>query len=102
MAKRQKVWARRALDALRHAMGGECARCPEDGDLEFDCIAPQGGEHHRFSTDQLATFYRRQHAEGNLQLLCPACHSDKSYWEHPFRRTRSAVPEFHFAGEVPF
>lgn len=100
MSKRHKAWARQARAAILAKHGNRCRQCgrtqqdlndefhthpdgtPKRGRpaviLELDCILPQGDEHHRMSTDQRATFYRRQDAEGNLQLLCSKCHSEKT------------------------
>lgn len=90
MAKRQREWAQRALFCLFEELGSRCASCgtfgeEEDvrGGLEFDCIEPQGDAHHRWETGRRASFYRRQHAERNLQLLCFDCHLAKSRTEHP-------------------
>ena len=71
---RQVEWARRERERLVKLMGGRCVRCGTDQDLQFD---------HR---DGLRTWicrdlsrwmrmvlYRREHAEGKLQLLCSAC-----------------------------
>jgi hypothetical protein len=81
------------MDALKVAMGGCCARCEGMLSLEMDCIRPQGDAHHKLSMDMRATFYRRQHAAGNLQLLCQWCHAEKSATEHPRRRAAAAVPD---------
>jgi 5-methylcytosine-specific restriction endonuclease McrA len=60
------------------SLGGQCARCGTDEDLELDCIEPQGSAHHRLDTSSLVCFYTRQARRGNLQLLCSACHRQKS------------------------
>jgi 5-methylcytosine-specific restriction endonuclease McrA len=81
MAKRQKEWARKARFELMFKLGGACSVCGTDRDLDFDCIIPQGPAHHRdMDTSHRMSFYRRQHAEGNLQLLCRRnkCHSKKT------------------------
>jgi 5-methylcytosine-specific restriction endonuclease McrA len=84
MGKRQKQWGRRRLDALRVALGGCCRRCGSINDLEIDCILPTGHYHHTLSTDQRATFYYKQFIVGNLQLLCPSCHSRKTAEDDAF------------------
>jgi len=78
MAKRQKVWAQKARAALRETLGGVCASCPQRDGLEFDCIEPRGDAHHRMDTSARVCFYRKQHREGNLQMLCPRCHAKKT------------------------
>jgi len=80
MAKRQKEWARRARFELMFKLGGACFECGTDKHLDFDCIIPQGPAHHRsMDTSQRVSFYRRQHKEGNLQLLCRhKCHKKKT------------------------
>lgn len=77
MAKKQKQWARRARARLVHILGSRCAACGTDEALTFDCIRPCGDSHHRYSTDQRMSFYRRQARFGNVQLLCHACNSLK-------------------------
>ena len=80
MAKRQKEWARQARFELMFKLGGACFECGTDRDLDFDCITPQGDEHHKLDTERRVCFYRRQHKAGNLQLLCRRnkCHSKKT------------------------
>lgn len=70
MAKRQKVWAAKARDALMAKLGGKCVKCGTADNLTFDCIMPQGDTHHKMSFDRRMSFYRAQDREGNLQLLC--------------------------------
>ena len=74
MGKRQKIWARRARARLIELLGGRCVRCGTDENLELDCIAPRGHDHHRCDTSSRICFYRQQHREGNLQVLCSECH----------------------------
>ncbi len=77
MAKAQKEWARRKRRELVAVLGGVCAICGSVEDLGFDCIRPMGDAHHRYDTSQRMCFYRRQFAEGNLQLLCNSCNGRK-------------------------
>lgn len=87
MANRFRQWAQRALAALRRELGGKCSvrRCKATDQLEFDCIIPVGHEHHEWETNRRAVFYRRQHREGNLQLLCDYHHRKKSAKEQDWR-----------------
>jgi len=80
MASRQKEWARRARARLVACFGGECCKANGhcNGQLEFDCIIPQGDEHHRKDTSARMSFYHKQHRIGNLQLLCSFHHALKS------------------------
>ena len=77
MAKTQKEWAKRRRDELMALLGRVCALCGSTERLEFDCIKPMGDAHHRFDTSHRISFYRRQHAAGNLQVLCSTCNSRK-------------------------
>lgn len=79
MAKRQKEWAKKARFELMFKLGGICSVCGTDKNLDFDCIEPQGPFHHRIEPSHRMSFYRRQHKEGNLQLLCRhKCHKEKT------------------------
>lgn len=79
MGKRHKEWARNARRDLIQVLGSECLACGSSELLHFDCITPQGDQHHRMSTDQRMCFYRKQHRiYNNVQLLCGKCHSLKS------------------------
>jgi 5-methylcytosine-specific restriction endonuclease McrA len=98
MSKRAKVWAVKARARLMDAHGNECALCGDTFNLQFDCIIPQGNAHHRFSTDKRMTFYRRQDADGNLQLLCGPCHTAKS--ENEDRRKNRAVIRAELFGHI--
>lgn len=78
MSARAKIWAVKARANLLAMLGGRCAECGTDEALTFDCIMPQGDGHHRGSTDQRMTFYRRQHFEfSNVQVLCASCNARK-------------------------
>lgn len=79
---RHRRWANLVLRRLRHDLGQMCGWCWRSaraaGGLEFDCIAPEGDEHHRWETNRRAVFYRRLYRRGGLQLLCPRCHRRKT------------------------
>jgi len=77
MSKRQKRWAKCERARLIFILGGCCANCGKQSDLEFDCISPTGHDHHTGSTDQRMCFYRKQYAIGNLQVLCGKCNAIK-------------------------
>jgi 5-methylcytosine-specific restriction endonuclease McrA len=81
MALRQREWARRTRAALIVTLGSKCARCSTAGSkrnaLELDCIAARGYAHHRMEWSQRISFYRREHREGNLQILCRRCNAVK-------------------------
>lgn len=78
MPQHPTTWARNARFRLVFALGGCCAECGATKELEFDCIEPQGHHHHAIGYVHRTVFYRRQHKEGNLQLLCYRCHKKKT------------------------
>ena len=77
MAKAQKEWARRQRRALMAELGEVCVFCGSVLNLEFDCKKPMGDAHHRYDTSHRMSFYRKQHANGNLQVLCRRCNARK-------------------------
>lgn len=77
MAKRQKEWAKAKRAELMATLGAVCVTCGTTEKLTFDCIQPQGDEHHRKDTSARMSFYRKQHAAGNVQVLCHECNSRK-------------------------
>jgi hypothetical protein len=81
MGKRQKRRAKERRIELMMWLGYCCAKCGKEEDLEFDCIEPQGNEHHRMDTSHRMCFYFKQYRLGNLQILCTKCHSKKSLTE---------------------
>lgn len=76
--KPRTKYSREIRDRLRRELGGKCERCPRTDHLQFDCRVSQGPAHHALNWRQRLNFYRDQHKRGNLQLLCPACHVDKT------------------------
>ena len=78
MSRRQKIWAARARGELIRLFGARCRICGARDFLEFDCIRPTGDRHHRMDTSARVSFYRRQAALGNLQVLCQRCNAIKS------------------------
>jgi 5-methylcytosine-specific restriction endonuclease McrA len=78
MAKRHKRRAKERRIELLMILGYSCAKCGSEDDLEFDCIVPQGDQHHRYDTSQRMSFYHKQYKLGNLQILCTHCHRKKS------------------------
>jgi len=77
-------------DALRSKLGGKCCRCEQTNHLQFDCKVSQGGAHHEMSWRQRLNFYCEQERRGNLQLLCPKCHVEKTLDEIAARRFHEA------------
>jgi len=78
MAKRQKAWARKWRDRILVILGGRCQQCRTRKDLQFDVIIPCDSTHHRkMDWSWRMSFYRRQLAAGNLQLLCSKHNAQK-------------------------
>lgn len=92
MGMRQRDWARKAGKELRRALGGRCVVCGTTRRLQFDCIVPQGDTHHKMEWSARISFYRRQHREKNLQLLCKPDHETKSSKERPGSEPSYAEP----------
>ena len=78
MGLRQRRWAWKQTQRLRVLLGGKCAKCRKTKKLTFDCKEPRGDYHHKMEWSWRMSFYRAQHREGNLQLLCHNCNSQKS------------------------
>ena len=81
MGARQRKWANDAMAKLHQSLGGKCAWCKTEFDLECDCIDRRGHEHHGLPKQGRVCFYRRQARAGNLQLLCKNCHEAKTRFE---------------------
>jgi 5-methylcytosine-specific restriction endonuclease McrA len=78
MAARQRAWARRWRDRLLLLLGNRCRHCRTRKELSFDVVTPcDCGEHHRREWSWRISFYRAQHAAGNLQILCDKCNARK-------------------------
>lgn len=89
---RQNAWAIRAMDAIRRKLGGKCASCGTQENLELDCISPRGDWHHRAGRSARACFYRKESRRGNLQLLCTECHAAKTVQENVGERVLGFHP----------
>lgn len=99
MGKRQKAWAKSKRIQLMAQLGGKCAHCGATVRLEFDCIDPQGGAHHKLSSDMRMCFYRSQHRRGNIQILCEECNHRKSWKDVAVLDARNlSQPAFDGAG----
>lgn len=81
MAKQQKIRARERRIELLLVLGYTCKKCGAEDNLEFDCIIPQGGAHHKYDTSHRMCFYWREYRKGNLQILCSKCHNKKNSTE---------------------
>ena len=78
MGRVQKMWAIKERARLMGILGEVCVYCGATECLTFDCIKPQGHEHHRGSTDERMVFYRKQFRLGNLCVACSSCNSKKA------------------------
>lgn len=73
-------------------LGNKCAQCGSTVELQFDIIEPIGDwdksgkeKHHRaMDWSWRMSFYRKQHKNNNLQILCDKHNSQKSNLEEPF------------------
>lgn len=90
MATRQTIWAQRKRRWLLAVLGGRCVHCGCADNLTFDCITATGDKHHKMSSAQRMTFYTRQAAMGNLQVLCFECNCKKSF--HRQARYQVRIP----------
>ena len=79
MGEYERERARARRKALRLELGNICMVCGAERNLTFDCMRPvrDGGRHHRFEPSRRASFYARQHANGNVLLLCHSCNGSK-------------------------
>lgn len=78
-------WRTRRV-ALIEMLGGKCVRCESADDLEFDHVAPSSKSFHLASRP--LTSWPKLVAEANkCQLLCSACHRDKTRAEASLRVT---------------
>lgn len=74
-------------DELFASLGRFCAHCGSEDQLEFDVLEPMGDRHHRMNALDRAYFYRKQHAIGNLQVLCGPCNRWKGSMDLETYRT---------------
>lgn len=84
-------YLRERRENLRRKLGGVCARCPATLHLQFDVVRSVGKAHHEYSWRQRLIFYELMFAAGNLQLLCPACHVEKTLDDIARRRLEGLV-----------
>lgn len=70
-AARKSARARRK--ALVNTLGSECVECGERENLHFDHPNGRTWEPRRLNGLQRMRMYERDHAEGNLRLLCNKC-----------------------------
>jgi len=103
---RRRAQVRRA--ELVAILGSKCKRCGTTEKIEIDVIKPRGNKHHRkMSSDQRITFYYRQHAKKNVQLLCKVCngskgHEDEKYYQLQARRKAARERRKKELAQVPF
>lgn len=71
-------YTRERRDRLRELLGWKCARCDCRQHLQFDCIVSPGKDHHSLSWRDRLKFNELQFFAGNLQLLCPHHHVEKT------------------------
>lgn len=78
-AARAAILRQRLLSIL----GKRCAFCGNQLGLTFDCIRPQGDNHHRLNPLDRMYFYFDQNRKANVQILCWPCNVRKSNREQP-------------------
>lgn len=93
MSKKEKARGRRRRKELLEVLGNKCAWCGTTHNLEFDCIIPQGGKHHRMDAAVRMDFYWRQHHKGNIQILCKKDNHDKSVADADFLQKLEMMKE---------
>lgn len=86
MSRYRKLLARQHRVHLLVELGNVCKECGDTRDLTFDCKVSQGHRHHSMDASARMCFYRKQHREGNLQILCRSCngrkgHAERKAWE---------------------
>jgi 5-methylcytosine-specific restriction endonuclease McrA len=77
MGKRQREWARLQRRRIVSLLGGVCAACGTDQDLELDLIKPGTKHHAHMDPSWRMAVYRDALSSGNLQILCSHCNSLK-------------------------
>jgi hypothetical protein len=73
MAKRQRLWAARARLALIVSLGGKCALCASDYDLEIDHPFGRDWKPSRVEYSARISRYRREARAGLVRVLCASC-----------------------------
>jgi len=77
LGARQKIWAKKARLQLIQQLGGACVRCGAKRKLELDHIIPRDYKIEKYGSDRRISIYRREAAEGKLQVLCAKCNKAK-------------------------
>jgi hypothetical protein len=79
MGARQREWARKSRESIFDVLGRVCVGCGTTENLTLDVIvAPENGDkHHRMEWSWRTSFYRKELAAGNLQVMCDVCNTRK-------------------------
>lgn len=77
--------ARELREKLFAELGRLCVGCGAGDKLEFDLRVPGGDRHHRMNPYDRVLFYLREHAAGNVQVLCTSCNASKADGELQLR-----------------
>lgn len=77
MGRVQRIWARKAYDRLLLQLGGRCTVCGSLSGLTVDHIDGCPYSHRKLEWSYRISVYRREAAQGKLQILCKKCNAKK-------------------------
>lgn len=77
MGRRQREWAVRARAQLVQDLGGVCVHCGDQSRLELDHKKGTEVVLRTLESSARVSMYRREAAQGKLQVLCRRCNKIK-------------------------
>lgn len=75
--ERAKRSAARSREKLISDLGGCCKECGSTERLEFDHLVPRTWDRNKLNAHSRIAMYKREAAEGKIQLLCRSCNARK-------------------------
>lgn len=75
--ERAKRSAARSRERLIAELGGRCVECGTTERLEFDHLTPRTWDRNSLNAHRRMAMYKREAAEGKIQLLCRSCNASK-------------------------